>query len=368
MARILVVDDVKFIAGMIGSMLENAGHDVTIAVSGEEALRKTKEILPDLILLDLMMPGLDGLEVVRLLKSDSTTHPIPVMMISSKNDLNTVAEAFAADVSEFIAKPFETQELMEKVALLLRNFRMTYSIGDVDQIPTVTVLHDEIAVGTIDLLERALRMATGPTRRPIVLDLSRVRRLGPGLEEALADFGRKVQELGEDLQVIQPEAGTRASAIFPGMAALLSLHEERTEALNAARQAARRGGWPLRDDGPSAEDAHHPPFAPGESPLRIENYGGLAVVRLPGPELTAEVLTALKRDCPRAAGVVLLDLSQITALKPAQVRDLEALVDESNLAGFNVKFVNANPAVTESLRSGGLALNLFSIMKKPTRA
>ena len=100
MARILVVDDVKFIAGMIGSTLENAGHDVTIAVSGEEALKKAKEILPNLILLDLMMPGLDGLEVARLLKSDSTTHPIPVMMISAKNDLNTVAEAFAADLED----------------------------------------------------------------------------------------------------------------------------------------------------------------------------------------------------------------------------------------------------------------------------
>jgi CheY-like chemotaxis protein len=359
-ARILVADDVPFIAAMIGSVFEREGHEVSIAADGAEAVRKARDLLPDLILLDLVMPGTDGLEAARRIKSDSSTHHIPIMMISAMGDLRTISDAFAADVAEFVTKPFETDELLEKASMLLGSFRMTYSISDEKRIPTVTVLHDELALETFDLLLHALRTAQGSGARPIVLDLSRVRRLAAETEAEIGAFAAKIRDLGEDLHIVRPEAGTRASQILPGVARELSLHDSKSGAVSAARRTARAQGFLSEVMTPLPSAPVRRPPAGGDA-IRFEVLDTLAMVRLPGPEIRGAELVAIGEGIPPSAHVLLLDLSEIRELSAARLRELGDLVDRISLTGRRVKLVNPCPAVADALREGGQAANLFTL-------
>jgi CheY-like chemotaxis protein len=363
MARILVVDDVRFIATMIAQLFEGAGHDVSIAQDGEEALAQARELLPDLILLDLVMPGMDGMETARRLKSDPLTHPIPIMMVSAKGDLNTVSEAFAADIAEFVSKPFETAELMEKAAMLLGDFRMTYSISEDQKIPTVSVLHDELAVETFDLLLGALRTAGGDAPRPIVLDLSRVRRLAPETEREIDAFAGKIRDLGENLQVVRPEAGTRASQILPGVVEKVKLHDSRREAVSAARKAARLQGMISRA---SSLLAASPQAAPAGA-VRFEMVDTVALVRISGRRVTDAELESIGRDHPRGATVILIELSAVEAVSRPEVQALGELIDAVALSGRLAKLVNPSAPVAAVLREGGLGAHLVTLKVGPQR-
>jgi CheY-like chemotaxis protein len=367
MARILVVDDVKFIATMIAKVFEGAGHDVSVASGGEEAIDLARELLPDLILLDRVMPGLDGLETARRLKADALTHPIPIMMISSRGDLNAVSEAFAADVAEFATKPFETAELLEKAAMLLGDFRMTYSISEERRIPTVAVLHDELAVETFDLIVQALRTACGEQPRPIVLDLSRVRRLAPETEQEIDAFAGKIRQLGENLQVVRPEAGTRVSRILPGVITELTLHDSRREAVRAARRAAKLQGMISRASTLLADAPPTPRSASAGDRVRFETVDTVALARIAGRRLCAEELAAIGRDYPREAAVILVELSAVEALSRTDVQSLGELVDAISLSGRTAKIVNPRTPVAEVLREGGLGASLVTLRVGPGR-
>jgi DNA-binding response OmpR family regulator len=82
MAKILVAEDEKQIADMIAFKLTNSGHEVIRAQDGEQAMKLARSAIPDLIMLDAMMPGLGGFEVLRLLKADSTLRSVPVIMVT----------------------------------------------------------------------------------------------------------------------------------------------------------------------------------------------------------------------------------------------------------------------------------------------
>ena len=84
MAKILVVDDEPDALEVLGFNLKNAGYEVTTADDGEAALKKARQQLPDLILLDLMLPEVDGLEVCKLLRRDPATSAIPIIMVTAK--------------------------------------------------------------------------------------------------------------------------------------------------------------------------------------------------------------------------------------------------------------------------------------------
>ena len=86
-SRILVVDDISKNLQVVGTMLRNEGYDVMPASSGAHALDRVSVRLPDLILLDLMMPEMDGLEVCRRLKADPLTQPIPIIFLTASNEM-----------------------------------------------------------------------------------------------------------------------------------------------------------------------------------------------------------------------------------------------------------------------------------------
>jgi diguanylate cyclase (GGDEF)-like protein len=118
--RILVVDDEEHIRKIVKFQLERAGYLVDTAVDGVEALRAVEACHPDLILLDLMMPNMDGYEVCRRLKSDYQTNQIPIIMVTAKADLENKLQGFEDGANDYIAKPFAVTELLLRVRNVLQ--------------------------------------------------------------------------------------------------------------------------------------------------------------------------------------------------------------------------------------------------------
>ena len=113
--RILVVDDEVDLVETVRFSLELEGYDVLIAYNGEEALNQARKENPDLILLDLMLPKLDGYKVCRLLKFDERYKHIPVLMLTAKIQEKDKVTGMETGANEYITKPFEMDELMKKV-------------------------------------------------------------------------------------------------------------------------------------------------------------------------------------------------------------------------------------------------------------
>ena len=113
--RILVVDDVMQNLQVVGTMLRNEGYDVMPAGSGPQALERVRVRVPDLILLDLMMPEMDGLEVCRRLKADSSTRQIPIIFLTASNEMEHLVKGFEAGAVDYVTKPFNGAELLARV-------------------------------------------------------------------------------------------------------------------------------------------------------------------------------------------------------------------------------------------------------------
>ncbi len=120
MAKILMAEDDKQIADMIAFKLTNGGHQVIRAEDGEQAITLAARELPDLILLDAMMPGLSGFEVLRRLKSDPALRAVPVIMVTAKGHERDVLSGLRGGAVDYVVKPFSLKELAARVDLALR--------------------------------------------------------------------------------------------------------------------------------------------------------------------------------------------------------------------------------------------------------
>jgi CheY-like chemotaxis protein len=117
--RILIVDDEPDNRELLQIVLDWDGFVTETAASGEEALARVAEHPPDLMLLDLMMPGLDGCQVTALLKQNLATRDIPVMILSAMNDHATRLRVLGAGAAEFISKPIDRSDLCQRVRAVL---------------------------------------------------------------------------------------------------------------------------------------------------------------------------------------------------------------------------------------------------------
>ncbi len=114
-ARVLVVDDITRNLQVVGTLLRHAGYEVMPATSDAEALEGAQEQVPDLILLDLMMPDMDGLEVCRRLKADPVLKAIPVIFLTASNEMEHLVNGFEVGAVDYITKPFNAPELLARV-------------------------------------------------------------------------------------------------------------------------------------------------------------------------------------------------------------------------------------------------------------
>ncbi|MBI4012549.1 MAG: response regulator [Candidatus Rokubacteria bacterium] len=120
MAKILLAEDEKQIGDMVAFKLTNSGHQVLRARDGEEALALATAERPELILLDVMMPVLNGFEVLRRLKADPVLSPIPVIMLTAKGRERDVLAGLSAGAVDYIVKPFSLKELTARIDTALR--------------------------------------------------------------------------------------------------------------------------------------------------------------------------------------------------------------------------------------------------------
>jgi DNA-binding response OmpR family regulator len=116
---ILVADDDEDILALIEVRLELAGYEVVTARNGAEALRLAQEHLPDLAVLDVMMPGLDGYEVTRELRRLDATSKLPVILLTALAQESDVARGLAAGADDYVKKPFDARDLRTRVQRLL---------------------------------------------------------------------------------------------------------------------------------------------------------------------------------------------------------------------------------------------------------
>ena len=118
-SRILVIDDEPQVTEIIEAFLSNAGHEVVVGNKATDALEKAKEKKPDVILLDIMMPEIDGYSVCNELKSDPKTADIPVVFLTGKDRSDDMGRSFEVGGDMFIKKPFSCERLLEIINIIL---------------------------------------------------------------------------------------------------------------------------------------------------------------------------------------------------------------------------------------------------------
>lgn len=119
LGKVLVIDDDKNISEIIGIYLLNAGYEVKKAYNGKEALSIYEDIKPDLVLLDIMLPGMDGVEVLKGIRKNNST---PVIMLTAKGDTFDKVLTLELGADDYVVKPFEPKELLARVKAVMRRY------------------------------------------------------------------------------------------------------------------------------------------------------------------------------------------------------------------------------------------------------
>ncbi|WP_342304158.1 response regulator [Methanolobus sp. ZRKC5] len=118
--KILIVDDEMDALLALKVALEAEGYNIVEAKDGYEAIEKVHSEIPDVILLDLMIPGIDGFEVCRQLKSDATYNHIPVIMLTARGEVDDKVEGIELGADDYVTKPFNLKELKARIKMILR--------------------------------------------------------------------------------------------------------------------------------------------------------------------------------------------------------------------------------------------------------
>lgn len=141
---ILVVEDDATIARFVELELTHVGFDVRRAADGDAALAAVDAALPDLIILDLMLPGIDGLEVARTVRDHG--HGMPILMLTARSETQDVVTGFEAGADDYLRKPFEIPELLSRVRALLKRMdydrpAAAYKVGNIEIDPAARSVH-----------------------------------------------------------------------------------------------------------------------------------------------------------------------------------------------------------------------------------
>ena len=120
---VLIVDDIPENLSLLHDALDESGYTVLVATNGESALQRARQSLPDVILLDAVMPGMDGFEVARRLKADFVTHHIPIVFMTGLTETEHVVAAFAAGGADYVTKPIRPAEVLARIGAHVHNAR-----------------------------------------------------------------------------------------------------------------------------------------------------------------------------------------------------------------------------------------------------
>lgn len=146
--RILVIEDDQSIAEMVGILLRTEGFDVSYCADGNQALNAFQVVSPDLVLLDLMLPGRDGIEVCRAIRNNSG---VPIVMLTARSDTSDVVTGLEAGADDYIVKPIKNEELIARIRARLRSLEVPpdneISVGDL----IIDVAGHEVRRGEVNI-------------------------------------------------------------------------------------------------------------------------------------------------------------------------------------------------------------------------
>lgn len=190
--RVLIVDDVKANVDVLVQALRN-DHKLSVALDGQSALRSVEKSPPDLVLLDIVMPGLDGYEVCRRLRATPATHDIPVMFLSSLEEVRNKTLGFEVGGNDYLTKPFEILEVKARVRSLLK--AKAYSDAGKEKIAAELAIARDIQLG---ILPSNVAACVADTNLEVCAILEPAREVGGDLYEVLRlDDGRLLVAVGD---------------------------------------------------------------------------------------------------------------------------------------------------------------------------
>ncbi|MFQ5769666.1 MAG: response regulator [bacterium] len=137
--KILIVEDEEDILDLVGYHIEQAGYEVLKCGDGHDALELVQQAMPDLIILDLMLPGLTGTEVCKILKQQSDTRHIPIIMLTARGEEIDRVVGFELGADDYVTKPFSPRELVLRVKAILKRVQSSEDSNDVIQIRDLTI-------------------------------------------------------------------------------------------------------------------------------------------------------------------------------------------------------------------------------------
>ena len=170
--RILVVEDEEDILALLHFNLIKAGYQVECASCGEEGLKKVSQQQPEIILLDLMLPGIDGLEICRRLRADAATQDIPVIMLTARGEEGDVVRGLEFGADDYVTKPFSIKVLLARIeAVLRRRSKLAENDEREDLVFDDLVIHPgrnlvQVAGATVDLTFTEFRVLVALASRP----------------------------------------------------------------------------------------------------------------------------------------------------------------------------------------------------------
>jgi two-component system, OmpR family, alkaline phosphatase synthesis response regulator PhoP len=168
--NVLVVDDERDILELVKYNLDKEGYQVTVVATGEDALLAARSKLPDVVVLDLMLPGVDGLEVCRRLKADPKTRGIPIVMLTAKGDEADVVTGLELGASDYITKPFSPRVLTARIRAVLRRDDAGEDAGGTLRVKDLTIHpgRHQVTVGDkpVELTATEFRIMLFLAKRP----------------------------------------------------------------------------------------------------------------------------------------------------------------------------------------------------------
>ena len=155
--RVLVVEDEAAIAELIALNLRHAGFEVTLAETADQAMAAIAAELPDLVLLDWMLPGQSGVALARQWRADERTKPLPIIMLTARADEADKVVGLDAGADDYLTKPFSTQELLARIRAVLRR-RMPEALDTVVELAAL-----KLDPGTRRVMGQGVEVKLGPT-------------------------------------------------------------------------------------------------------------------------------------------------------------------------------------------------------------
>lgn len=183
-AKVLVVEDSEINVAILVGLLQD--YDVMVALDGETALKLIAQEKPDVILLDIVMPGLDGFEVCRRIRAQKRLSDIPILFITSRTDDASIVQAFAVGGSDYVTKPFHRQELLARVRVQVES-RRRMELHTTDVTDPLTGLPNRQALYTEGLRMINVAHARGLPLAALMLDIDHLKRINTRFDRTCGD-------------------------------------------------------------------------------------------------------------------------------------------------------------------------------------